>query len=103
MYLIGFYAPPEHVEAIKQAMFEAGAGRMGEYACCAWQTEGTGQFMPLAAAEPFIGECDTLSKITECKVEMVCNDACIHEVVNALHTHHPYETPAIQVIRLETF
>lgn len=103
MYFIAFYAPPEHTDNIKQALFTAGAGRIGNYACCAWQTTGTGQFMPLDTAKPFIGDIGRVEKTTEVRVEMVCDDAYIQEVIRALHTVHPYETPAFQVIRLESF
>ena len=103
MYFIAFYAPPDHVEHIKQAMFEAGAGRLGNYAACAWQTTGTGQFMPLPAANPYIGEPDLLEFVTECRVEMVCEDTVVARVVAALKEAHPYESAAYQVIRLESF
>lgn len=103
MYFIAFYAPPADVEPIKQAMFAAGAGRIGDYAACAWQTLGTGQFMPLPAATPFIGTPNTLETVTECRVEMVCEEAYIEAAVHALRTTHPYETVAFQVIRLESF
>lgn len=103
MYFIAFYAPPDHVERIKQAMFEAGAGRIGNYACCAWQTTGTGQFMPLPAANPYVGEPDLLEKLTECRVEMVCEDTVVEATVQALKSTHPYESAAFQVIRLESF
>lgn len=103
MYFIAFYAPPEHTESIKQALFKAGAGRIGDYACCAWQTEGVGQFMPLNSAEPFIGQPGQLERTPECRVEMVCESEYIKEVIDALKAVHPYETPAYQVIRLESF
>ena len=53
MYKVTFYAPPSHVERVKTAMFNAGAGRIGNYDCCAWQVLGVGQFRPLADAKPF--------------------------------------------------
>ncbi|HLF67331.1 MAG TPA: NGG1p interacting factor NIF3, partial [Gammaproteobacteria bacterium] len=75
MYKICFYVPEAHAEEVKMAMFEAGAGKIGRYSCCAWQTLGTGQFMPLSGSHAFIGETDRLEKVIEYKVEMVCDEA----------------------------
>ena len=101
MFFIIFYSPVEHTEKIKQAMFEAGAGRIGSYACCAFQTVGTGQFMPLPTAMPFIGQEGNLDRVTECRVEMICEEYCIEAAIAALKISHPYETPAYHVIRME--
>ena len=103
MYNIIFYAPVEHVERIKEAMFKAGAGKLGNYACCAWQTAGEGQFMPLTGSDAFIGEVNNLEKVKEYKVEMVCETSLITVVVSALKAAHPYEVPAYQVVKLEDF
>ena len=103
IYKISFYAPVEHVENIKQAMFTAGAGKIGDYNCCAWQVLGEGQFQPLAGSNAFIGSVNQLEKIAEYRVEMVCDDQHIHAAVAALKQTHPYEEPAYQVIRIEDF
>jgi structural hemagglutinin/hemolysin toxin protein RtxA len=99
MYKICFYVPTDHAETVKEAMFKAGAGRIGNYACCAWQTLGEGQFMPLSGSNAFIGEKDKLEKLPEFKVEMVCADEFIQNVVSALKTSHPYEEPAYFLFR----
>lgn len=101
MYKICFYAPVSHTEEIKNAMFSAGAGKIGNYGCCAWQTLGEGQFMPLSGSHAFIGEENKLEKIPEYKIEMVCESNCIKDVIAALKASHPYELPAYQVWRLE--
>jgi len=101
MYKIIFYVPSEDVEAVKEACFAAGAGKVGNYEACCWQTLGTGQFRPLANANPALGEVTKLSHVEEYKVEMVCRDEAIADVVKAIHTSHPYETPAYQVIKCE--
>lgn len=103
MYKISFYAPLEHAEKVKNAMFKAGAGKIGEYACCAWQVLGEGQFIPLSGSNPFMGEKNRLEKVAEYKIEMVCGDEYIDDVIAALHEAHPYEEPAYQVLRLEDF
>lgn len=96
MYKLCFYVPTTHIEEVKNALFAKGAGRIGDYAACAWQVLGEGQFMPLAASHPFIGEVEQLSKVAEYKVEMVCTAARIQDVIVELKRVHPYEEPAYQ-------
>lgn len=101
MYKICFYAPASHVESVKQALFRSGAGKIGHYACCCWQTLGEGQFMPLAESHAFVGEVEKIERIPEYKVEMVCADELIQSAVAALKQSHPYEEPAYQVWKVE--
>lgn len=101
MYKITFYVPTSHVEPVKAALFSAGAGKIGQYSCCAWQVLGEGQFMPLEGHQAFLGETNQLEKVAEYKVELVCDDNVIQQAVLALKQSHPYETPAYQVIKLE--
>ena len=103
MYKISFYVPEDYIEQVKTALFDAGAGRIGDYSHCAWQTKGMGQFMPLQGSDAFIGEINSLEKVAEYKVEMICSEAHIHAAIAALKNSHPYETPAYQVIRCEIF
>lgn len=101
MYLLSFLAPETHLDVIKNAIFVTGAGHIGNYSHCAWQTLGEGQFMPLAGSNAFIGEINQLEKIPEYKVEIVCTQEQIEDAVAALKLSHPYETPSYQVVRLE--
>jgi structural toxin protein (hemagglutinin/hemolysin) RtxA len=101
MYQITFYVPESHLESVKQAMFNKGAGKVGYYDCCAWQILGQGQFRPGKGSKPFIGEQNKLDVVMEYKVEMVCAADCIREVIMALKQSHPYEEPAYAVIKLE--
>lgn len=102
MYKLCFYVPESHLEAVKQAMFVAGAGRIGDYDSCCWQVEGTGQFRPLSGSEPFLGQQGVVERVAEYRVEMVCEDNCIDAVVAALREAHPYEEPAWDVVLLVT-
>lgn len=100
MYKFCFYVPETHLEQTKQAVFAAGAGCMGHYDQCCWQTLGQGQFRALAGSQPFIGHTGQVESLPEWKVEMVVADEVIHAVVKALRHAHPYETPAFEVWRL---
>ena len=101
LFKIEFYVPESHLEAVKSAMFEAGAGRVGDYDCCAWQTLGAGQFRPLPGSSPFVGEINKIESVSEYKVEMVCAAETIEAVVAALKQSHPYEEPAFSIIKTE--
>ncbi len=88
--------PESHLKKVKDAIFKAGAGVIGNYSCCCWQTKGTGQFRPLEGSHPFLGEKGQIETVLEYKVELVCAIELIDEVVAALKQSHPYETPAYQ-------
>jgi hypothetical protein len=100
MYKITLYVPVTHAEPVKQAMFAAGAGRIGNYDSCAWQVLGVGQFRPLAGANPFLGQVGAVESVAEYKVEMVCADDCLRPAIQALKAIHPYEEPAYDVVKL---
>ncbi|MGR2739073.1 NGG1p interacting factor NIF3 [Billgrantia sp. Q4P2] len=103
MYKLAFYVPLEDAETVKEAVFASGAGRLGDYEACCFETRGTGQFRPLDGANPHIGQVGDLEKVEEVKVELVCEDHLIREAVEALRAAHPYEEPAFDVWRLERF
>lgn len=98
MYIIIFYVPEENVQAVKQALFEAGAGGIGDYDSCAWQCLGTGQFRPLLGSQPHIGSLGEIELVSEFRVEMVCTAENIRAAVNALISAHPYEEPAYHIL-----
>ncbi len=100
MYKLAFFVPVDAAESVKEAIFETGAGRLGHYEACCFQTRGTGQFRPLAGAEPHIGDIDALAHVDELKVELVCHNEQIHAAVAALRLAHPYEEPAYDVWQL---
>ncbi len=83
-------------------MFEAGAGRVGDYDCCAWQTRGEGQFRPLNGSTPFLGNQGQIETVIEYKLELVCEETCLKAVIAALKRAHPYEDVAYTAIRTET-
>lgn len=91
-----FYVPTNFVEEVKFAVFEAGAGKLGNYDNCCWQTLGSGQFRPLPGSMPFIGSQEKVEEVEEVKVEMICPEEKIADVIAALKETHPYETPACQ-------
>jgi len=99
-YQIQVYIPTTHTNQVKQAMFKAGAGVLGDYENCSWQILGEGQFRPLKGSNPFIGKSDKLEKVQEYKVEMFCVAEKLEAVIKAMKSSHPYEVPAYGVIEL---
>lgn len=102
MYKLAFFVPESHLDVVKQATFDAGAGRIGNYEHCAWQVLGQGQFRPIAGSQPYLGQQDQLETVDEYRVEMVCDDNLIHQAVKAMKQAHPYEEPAYDVWKLES-
>ena len=108
MYKICVYVPASHLQAVKDALFAAGAGRIGNYDSCCWQVEGQGQFRPLEGSAPYIGSVERGQKgvvetVKEFKIELVCEDQWVRQAIAAMKAAHPYETPAYDVWKLESF
>lgn len=94
MYKITFYVPKTHLDTVKDHLFAKGAGKIGHYDKCAWQTLGTGQYQPLEQSNPYKGNRNQISQEAEYLVEMVCEDNLIKSVLETLIETHPYENPA---------
>lgn len=101
MYKLCYFVPASHVESTKAALFQAGAGKIGNYDACAWQCLGQGQFRPTFGSNPYLGQQGTVEVVSEYRVEMVCEDNLIREALAALKDAHPYEEPAYEVYHLE--
>lgn len=103
MYKVCFFVPVDYTEKVKEALFNAGAGKIGDYDQCSWQSLGQGQFRALKNSQPFIGDLNKLEVVDEFKVELVCSAQNIKAAIEALKTAHPYEEPAYEVYKLEDF
>ncbi|TVZ38470.1 hypothetical protein P886_2840 [Alteromonadaceae bacterium 2753L.S.0a.02] len=102
MYQFVFYVPKSHADLVKDAVFKAGAGRIGDYDRCCWQVEGIGQFRPLAGSQPFLGAEGEEEQVPELRVEMVVSHELMEPVRAALLAAHPYEEPAYSIWPLVT-
>lgn len=96
------YIPEADLEKVKNAMLDAGGGRIGNYDRCCWQTKGTGQFRPLAGANPAIGAVGEVERVDEWKVEMVVAPDKVQAVIAAMKAAHPYETVAYHFTEVKT-
>lgn len=91
---------PENADAVKEAMFAAGAGHIGDYSHCSWTATGIGQFLPHDGATPTIGAVGTVERVPEERVEMIAPSRMRGRVLAAMRTAHPYEEPAFDVFEL---
>ena len=96
-----FYVPVANTDEVLAALFDVGAGRVGNYDSCAFVAAGTGQFRPLAGANPTIGEVGSVEKVAENRVELTFPRSLREKVVRCLREAHPYEEPAFHVLRNE--
>ena len=94
------FVPHEHADALRAAITEAGAGRIGDYDSCTWTSEGEGRFRPLDGATPAVGRVGEVETVAEARVEAVLPRGRRRAVVEALRAVHPYEEPAFDVIEL---
>ncbi len=91
MYKIVVFVPVKNKEKVKMAMFNGGAGKIGNYDHCCFETMGTGQFQPLEGSNPVIGQLNKLEFVPEVRIEMVCDDQNVKDVVLSMKAAHPYE------------
>lgn len=99
MIHFAFYVPKTHLEVVKHALFEAGAGKLGNYDQCSFDIQGIGQFRGLDGSDQFLGKKGLLERVEEVKVEMVCEESLMEEIILTLKRVHPYETPAYYAIK----
>ena len=95
-----WFVPEEALDATRDAVFEAGAGRIGDYERCSWYAAGTGTFFGREAASPTLGERGREERVAELRVETVVPAERLETVVAALRGAHPYEEPAYDVYSL---
>ena len=95
-----WFVPEDALDATRDAVFGAGAGRIGEYERCSWYTAGTGTFFGEEGTAPAVGERGKEERVSELRVETVVPAHRLEPVVAALRGAHPYEEPAYDVYPL---
>jgi hypothetical protein len=95
-----WFVPEEALDATRDAVFAAGAGRIGRYERCSWYTAGTGTFLGGEGSDPAIGEAGREERVAELRVETVVPDDRVDDVLAALKSAHPYEEVAYDVYPL---
>ena len=91
------FVPEESLDAVRDALFAAGAGRIGDYTRCSWYAAGTGTFLGGESTEPALGARGREERVPELRLETVFPSERQDEVLAALRRAHPYEEPAYDV------
>jgi len=94
------FVPREALNAVREALFAAGAGRIGDYERCSWYGEGTGTFLGGEGTSPDVGRPGREERVAELRLETVFPVEKQDEVLAALRRAHPYEEPAFDVYEL---
>lgn len=95
------YVPEGHEDKVREALFNAGAGNVGNYDQCSFNLEGTGTFRGNENTNPFLGESGKLSREKETKIECIFDSFKAHQVLRALFSAHPYEEVAYAVFEMQ--
>lgn len=101
LYKIVVYVPKNHEDKVREALGKSGAGHIGNYSDCTFNTDGKGTFRPLEGTNPFIGERDKLEVVDEVKIETIVPQRILGGVISAMIKAHPYEEVAYDLYKLE--
>lgn len=101
IYKLTTYTIPENADAVRNALFNAGAGNIGNYDQCSFTSEGTGTYCGNGDSNPVIGKKGELTTTQEVKIEVIFEKHLQHKILNALYKSHVYEEVAYEVYALE--
>lgn len=101
LYKLVVYVPKSHHQAVLDAILAAGAGAIGEYSHCSFNTEGTGTFLPGAGAKPYLGSPGKLEHAEEIRIETILPESRRSKAVQSMLKAHPYEEVAYDLYGLE--
>ncbi len=95
------FVPESHADIVREAMGRAGAGKIGKYTYCSFSSKGMGRFKPGEGAHPSIGEVGKFESVTEERIEAVCEQDKVTDLIEAIKKVHPYEEVALDIYPLE--
>lgn len=100
LYKVVVFAPHSHAEAVRDALFAAGAGHIGAYSECSYNLKGQGSFLPAAGTQPHVGQIGKRHYEEESRIETICEKWQLPAVLSAMVAAHPYEEVAYDVYPL---
>lgn len=95
------YCPSAHAENVRKAMFEAGAGTIGNYDQCSFNIEGTGTFRGNENTNPYVGNKGEMHSEPELRIEVIAPDFKVKDVLSSMKKAHPYEEVAFDIYPME--
>ena len=96
------FVPKSHEMLLRNAIFEVGAGQIGDYDCCSFSSTGIGTFRASDACKPYVGKPDVLHCEEEIRMEIILQPHLKNKVLKAIYAVHPYEEPAIDFYSMQT-
>ena len=99
-YKVVVTVPENEADKLREAIGNAGGGRLGNYTHCSFSVKGTGRFLPIDGAKPAIGQVGRPEQVAEERIEISCDSESLKAVVAAIRETHSYEEPAIDVYEL---
>ncbi len=102
-YKLVVYVPSENADAVRQAIGEAGGGKLGKYTFCSFTSKGIGRFKPEQGASPHIGEVGKFESVEEERIEVTLDARIVGNVIAAMKRVHPYEEIAYDLYPLEVW
>ena len=99
-YKIETYLPSESLEQIKNALYKYGFGKIGNYDCCMNWYEVNSSWKPIAGANPYLGKVGEIEFAKEYKIEFVCDENNLKEIIQTIKQNHPYEEVCINITKL---
>lgn len=100
-YKLVVTVPLTHADIVREAIGNAGGGKIGKYSHCSFSSRGQGRFIPLNGANPHIGSIGTSEVVEEERIEVTVNEEVLEYVIQAMKKAHPYEEVAYDVYKLE--
>jgi hypothetical protein len=91
------FVPEENADEVRQALGEAGAGKIGEYSFCSYSVKGVGRFIPNDKADPHIGSADKMEAVDEERIEVACEKDQAAKIIEVIKKIHPYEEVVIDI------
>ncbi len=95
------FSPLAHADAVRKAIGEAGAGKIGAYSFCSFSAEGVGRYIGDGTSHPAIGEAGKLETVKEVRIEAICERRRLEGVLTAIEEVHPYEEIAVDIYPVE--
>ncbi len=95
------YVPKDHADKVRQAIFDAGGGEIGDYNCCSYNINGTGTFKAGSDTNPFAGKKDEIHFEEEIRIEVIFPEHLSKKIINEMINAHPYEEVAYDIIKLQ--
>ena len=98
---IAVFVPESHEQEVRRAMLDAGAGHIGAYSHCSFNSSGTGTFLPLEGSAPYIGTKGRLEMVNEVKIEAIVQERLLNNIIESMLLSHPYEEPVYDIYPLK--